>query len=212
MLNYSGWTGHPCLLPGFREKVFSFSSLSIMLVWRSHLLRNIPYIPRFLRVSSQVGAESFGVLLEGEKERKKVRVLVEFIKETDNVSPGGTWTWERISLYSEELGQRQGNGAKMPCPECVWGGLGVLRDTVTQWHWHLREPQRRTVGQCHSASGWLCNCHPSRPSHLTVSLSPGPLGTRGWVTWTGLSMNALLQAYFPCSHWDMGWGSCHKDK
>jgi hypothetical protein len=54
MLNRSGESGHPCLIPDFRGNSFSFSSLSMMLV--VHLsyiaftrLRYIPSIPSFLR-------------------------------------------------------------------------------------------------------------------------------------------------------------------
>ena len=54
MLNSSGESGHPCLVPDFRENAFIFSLLRIMFaVGLSHiafiLLRYIPSIPAFWR-------------------------------------------------------------------------------------------------------------------------------------------------------------------
>jgi hypothetical protein len=54
MLSRSGNSGHPCLIPDFRENDFSFSPLSIRLaVGLSYIafimLRNFPSIPSFLR-------------------------------------------------------------------------------------------------------------------------------------------------------------------
>jgi hypothetical protein len=53
MLNRNGETGHPYLIPDFRENGFSFSLLSMMLaIGLSYItfimLRYIPYIPSFL--------------------------------------------------------------------------------------------------------------------------------------------------------------------
>ena len=50
MLNSSGESGHPCLVPDFRENAFSFSPLRIMfIVGLSYIafimLRFIPSIP-----------------------------------------------------------------------------------------------------------------------------------------------------------------------
>ena len=55
MLNSSGETGHPCLVPDFRGNAFNFSSLRIMFaVGLSYLafimLRYVPSIPAFWRV------------------------------------------------------------------------------------------------------------------------------------------------------------------
>ena len=55
MLNSSGESGHPCLVPDFRGNAFSFSPLRIMFaVGLSYIafimLRNVPSIPAFWRV------------------------------------------------------------------------------------------------------------------------------------------------------------------
>ena len=55
MLNSSGESGHPCLVPGFRGNAFNFSSLRIMFaVGLSYIafimLRYVPSIPAFWRV------------------------------------------------------------------------------------------------------------------------------------------------------------------
>ena len=55
MLNSSGESGHPCLVPDFRGNAFDFSSLRIMLaVGLSYIafimLRYVPSIPAFWRV------------------------------------------------------------------------------------------------------------------------------------------------------------------
>jgi hypothetical protein len=55
LLNNSGESGYPCLIPDFRGDVFSFSSFSMMLaVDFSYIafimLRYIPTIPSFIRV------------------------------------------------------------------------------------------------------------------------------------------------------------------
>jgi hypothetical protein len=57
MLNRSGDSGHPCLVPDFRGKGFSFSPLSIMLaIGLSYIaftmLRYVPSIPSFLKLLS----------------------------------------------------------------------------------------------------------------------------------------------------------------
>jgi hypothetical protein len=54
MLNRSGDSGHPCLIPDFRENGFTFSPLSMMLAVglskiASTMLRYIPSISSFLR-------------------------------------------------------------------------------------------------------------------------------------------------------------------
>jgi hypothetical protein len=54
MLNRSGDSGHPCLIPDFRGNGFSFSLLSMMLtVGLSYIaftmLGYIPSVPSFLR-------------------------------------------------------------------------------------------------------------------------------------------------------------------
>ena len=54
MLNDSGESGHPCLVPDFRGKAFNFSALRIMLaVGLSYIafimLRYVPSIPAFSR-------------------------------------------------------------------------------------------------------------------------------------------------------------------
>ena len=54
MLNSSGESGHPCLVPEFRGKAFSFFSLRIMFyVGLSYMafimLRYVPFIPAFWR-------------------------------------------------------------------------------------------------------------------------------------------------------------------
>ena len=55
MLNGSGESGHPCLVPDFRGNAFNFSPLRIMfpvgLSYRAFImLRYVPYIPAFWRV------------------------------------------------------------------------------------------------------------------------------------------------------------------
>jgi hypothetical protein len=57
MLNRSGDSEHPCLIPDFRGNGFSFSPLSMMLaVGLSYIafimLRYIPSIPSFLSVAN----------------------------------------------------------------------------------------------------------------------------------------------------------------
>ena len=56
MLNSSGETGHPCLVPDFRGNVFDFSPLRMFAVGLSYIafimLRYVPSIPAFWRVSS----------------------------------------------------------------------------------------------------------------------------------------------------------------
>ena len=56
MLNSSGETGHPCLVPDFRGNAFNFSPLRIMFaVALSYIafimLRYVPFIAAFWRVS-----------------------------------------------------------------------------------------------------------------------------------------------------------------
>ena len=55
MLNSSGESGHPCLVPDFRGNAFNFSTLRVMLaVGLSYIafimLRYVPSIPAFWRV------------------------------------------------------------------------------------------------------------------------------------------------------------------
>ena len=54
MLNSSGESGHPCLVPDFRGNAFSFSPLRIMfavgLSYIVIMLRYVPSIPVFWRV------------------------------------------------------------------------------------------------------------------------------------------------------------------
>ena len=55
VLNSSGESGHPCLVPDFRENAFNFSPLRIIFaVGLSYIafimLRYVPYIPAFWRV------------------------------------------------------------------------------------------------------------------------------------------------------------------
>ena len=55
MLNSSGESGHPCLVPDFRGNAFNFSPLRVMLaVGLSYIafimLRYVPSIPAFWRV------------------------------------------------------------------------------------------------------------------------------------------------------------------
>ena len=57
ILNSSDESGHPCLVPDFRENAFNFSPLRIMFaVGLSYvafiMLRYVPSIPAFLRVFS----------------------------------------------------------------------------------------------------------------------------------------------------------------
>ena len=57
MLNSSGESGHPCLVPDFRGNAFNFSPLKIMFaVGLSYIafimLRYVPSIPAFCRVLS----------------------------------------------------------------------------------------------------------------------------------------------------------------
>ena len=57
MLNNSGESGHPCLVPNFRGKAFKFSALRIMFaVGLSYIafimLRYVPSIPGFWRFLS----------------------------------------------------------------------------------------------------------------------------------------------------------------
>ena len=55
MLNSSGESGHPCLVPDFRENAFNFSLLRIMfavdLSYMAFIMfRYVPYIPAFWKV------------------------------------------------------------------------------------------------------------------------------------------------------------------
>ena len=55
MMNSSGKSGHPCLVPDFRVNAFNFSPLRIMFaVGLSHMffimLRYVPSMPAFWRV------------------------------------------------------------------------------------------------------------------------------------------------------------------
>ena len=55
MLNKSGKSGHPCLVPDLRENVFSFSPLSMMLAlcllcMAFIMLRYVSSIPTLLRI------------------------------------------------------------------------------------------------------------------------------------------------------------------
>ena len=55
MLNSSGESGHPCLLPDFRGNAFSFLPLRIMFAGGFSymafiMLRYVPYMPAFWRV------------------------------------------------------------------------------------------------------------------------------------------------------------------
>ena len=57
MLNKSGKSGHPCLVPDLRENSFSFSPLNIMLALGLSymtfiMLRYVPSMPTFCRVLS----------------------------------------------------------------------------------------------------------------------------------------------------------------
>ena len=57
ILNSSGESGHPCLVPDFRGNAFNFSPLRIMFaVGVSYMafimLRNVPSLPAFWRVLS----------------------------------------------------------------------------------------------------------------------------------------------------------------
>ena len=55
MLNSSGESGHPCLVPDFRGNTFNFSPLRVMLALEFSyvafiMLRYVPSIPAFCRV------------------------------------------------------------------------------------------------------------------------------------------------------------------
>ena len=55
MLNSSGESGHPCLVPDFRGNAFNFSPLRVMfalglLYMALIMLRYVPYMPAFWRV------------------------------------------------------------------------------------------------------------------------------------------------------------------
>ena len=55
MLNSTGDTGHPCLIPDFRENAFNFSPLRILFALGLSyiafiMLRYVPSIPAFWRV------------------------------------------------------------------------------------------------------------------------------------------------------------------
>ena len=55
MLNSSGESGHPCLIPDFRGNAFNFSPLRIMfpvdLSYMAYImLRYVPFMPAFWRV------------------------------------------------------------------------------------------------------------------------------------------------------------------
>ena len=56
MLNSSGESGHPCLVPDFRGNAFNFSPLSMFVVGLSYIafimLRYVPYISAFWREKS----------------------------------------------------------------------------------------------------------------------------------------------------------------
>ena len=67
MLNRNGESGHPFLVPDFRQKAFSFYPLCMMLiVGFSYLafnrLMNAPFIPTLLSVFTEMGALSFHML------------------------------------------------------------------------------------------------------------------------------------------------------
>ena len=49
MLNKSGKSGHPCLVPHLRRNAFSFSPLSMMLVMAFIILKYVPSMPAFWR-------------------------------------------------------------------------------------------------------------------------------------------------------------------
>ena len=62
MLNSSGETGHPCLVPDFRGNAFNFSPLRIMLAVgllyiAFILLRYVPSMPVFRRAFNHNGVE-----------------------------------------------------------------------------------------------------------------------------------------------------------
>jgi hypothetical protein len=64
VLNRSGESGHPCLIPDFRGNGFSFSPLSIILsIGLPYIgfimLKYIPSIPCFLRAFIRSGLESY---------------------------------------------------------------------------------------------------------------------------------------------------------
>ena len=54
MLNESGKSGHPSLVPDFRGNAFSFSTLSVMLAvglsYMAFYIEICPYIPTLLRI------------------------------------------------------------------------------------------------------------------------------------------------------------------
>ena len=62
VLNSSGESGHPCLVPDFRGNAFNFSPLRVMLaVGLSYtafsMLRYVPSIPAFWRVLPEMDVE-----------------------------------------------------------------------------------------------------------------------------------------------------------
>ena len=73
MLNNSGESGHPCLIPDLKGNAFSFSSLSMMLaVVLSYMafvmLRYVPSMPTFCRVfiinGCQILSKAFSASIE----------------------------------------------------------------------------------------------------------------------------------------------------
>jgi hypothetical protein len=88
MLNRSGDSGQPCLVPDFRGNDFSFSPLSIMLaVGLSYIafiiLRYFPYIPSFLRAFIMkwcwILSKAFSASIEMIKWYLSLRLLMCFI-------------------------------------------------------------------------------------------------------------------------------------
>ena len=68
MLNSSGESGHPCLVPDFGGNAFNFSLLRIMFpVGLSYIafimLRYVPSIPAFWRVFPEINPHSYGHLI-----------------------------------------------------------------------------------------------------------------------------------------------------